>query len=302
MLFTTHHRWISKIQCGKHDPKTPWLKRNRCCLSPCTRTKERRTTIWHILFEIRHHVAPKMDHVILLGPLEMQCWLVVCFNNLDDALARNGRWRWPAFLLCSWLRVSRLYLKHFTHRFFIGDTDMLHVKDRHFHSWVQFSATFLFKIIPRTSSLIIFCSFRCRAHGSLRHGDGFSFVGEKPASLLFSMSGPWQSEAWRWLFVWSAKSRPVARRSFCVLVWSRACFSGTALVNTVPLPDYFWVRGWFCFCGYLPVLVGINKWCWSVLLPFAIGVASSIWWLLWSWSYVPRNLCVTPANDGRSRR
>ena len=124
--------------------------------------------------------------------------------------------------------------------------------------------------------------------------------------LLFSMSGPWQSEAWRWLFVCRRKAGQLLAGVFCVLVWSRAfgscCFSGTALVNTVPLPDYFWVRGWFCFCGYLPVLVGINKWGWSVLLPFAIGVASSIWWLLWSWSYVPRNLCVTPANDGRSRR
>ena len=126
-----------------------------------------------------------MHHVILFGSLEIQCWLVVCFNNWEHALARNGRRRRSASFLCSRLCVTRLYLKHFTHCFqtsTIGDTDMLHVKDRHFHSWVQFSVAFLFKIIPRTCSLIIFCSFPCRAHGSLRHGDDFSFVREKLAS------------------------------------------------------------------------------------------------------------------------
>ena len=42
-------------------------------------------------FEIRHHVGPRMNHVILVISLETQCWLVECFYNLEHALARNGR-------------------------------------------------------------------------------------------------------------------------------------------------------------------------------------------------------------------
>ena len=138
-------------------------------------------------FEIRDHIAPRMHHVILFGSLEIQCWLVVCFNDWEHALARNGRRRRSAFFLCSPAVCHSIVSKTFHSLFppspLVTPTCCMSrtaTFTRGFNSASRSSSRLFREPVP----LIIFCSFPCRAHGSLRHGDDFSFVREKAGQFL----------------------------------------------------------------------------------------------------------------------